>query len=89
MQPYDAATQAHPGDAGFPADGTEQLAPVSGIRVLVVFGTVWPGRMHPRGPTLPLCEQCSGGRRGPPRLDWLGWLGWVSDQTGGVRSWIL
>ena len=89
MQPYDAVTQGNPGDAEFQADGTEQLAPVSEIRALVVFGTVWPGCMHPHGPTLQLCEQCGGGRRGPLMLDWLGWLGWVSDQMGGVRTWIL
>lgn len=89
MQRYDEVPQSHSGDAEFQADGTEQLAPVSEIRVLVIFGTVWPSRFHPHGPTLQFCEQCSGGRRGATMLDWLDWLGWVSDQMGGVRTWIL
>ena len=40
MQRYDEVPQSHSGDAEFQADGTEQLAPVSEIRVLVIFGTV-------------------------------------------------
>ena len=75
MQPYDEVPQSRSGDAEFQADGIGQLALGSEIRVLVIFGTVWPSHMHPHGPILQLCEQCSGGRRGATILAGLVRLG--------------
>lgn len=72
MQRYDEVPQSHSADAEFQADGTEQLAPVSEIRVLVIFGTVWPSRLHPHGPTLQFYNVVVEGEG--PRC-WTGWIG--------------